>query len=195
VESGDWTWLEVAKLVVASLVPLAVVVLGLPIARAARRLDQEQWADRKLIELRLELYAAMSRPLNDLVCFFRRVGDFQEITPPEALRRKRTLDKEFFVSRILMSEEFETRYHEFIGACFKMYTGPGRPAQLRASRAQQRAERPDWDDSWNELLIPETMTPTGLDELGQKYDALMEAFGAAIRVRSGGREDARPRRG
>ena len=87
------------------------------------------------------------------------------------------------MNRYLMTEEFEHRYHDFIGACFVMYTGAGKPAKLRASRVQQQAERSDWQDDWDELLIPDSMTPTGLAELGQKYDALMEAFGAEIRVR------------
>jgi len=178
-----WTSLEIAKLAVAASVPLAVVVLGMPIARAARRLDQAQWAGRKLIELRLELYAEMARPINDLLCFFRAVGNFQDITPPEALNRKRMLDKAFFVNEYLMSEEFSRRYHAFIDACFLMYTGPARPAQLRASLTRQRAERPNWEDAWDDLLIPETVTPTGLTELKDQYDALMAAFGEDLGVR------------
>lgn len=178
-----WTSLEIAKLVVAALVPVAVVVLGGQIARAARRLDQAQWTGRKLVELRLELYAAMAAPLNDLLVFFRTVGHYRDITPPEALKRKRMLDKEFYRSEYLMSEEFARRYHAFMDACFLTYTGLARPAQLRASRKRQRAERPDWEDAWDDLLIADTMTPTGLAELGRHYDALMLAFSAAIGVR------------
>jgi hypothetical protein len=172
----EWTSLEVAKLVVAALVPLSVVLLGLPVTRAVRRLEHAQWQSRKLIELRLEFYSEMARPLNDLLCFFRRIGDFQEITPPEALNRKRELDKAFFVNRHLMSEEFAERYRAFINACFRVYTGVGTSAQLRASRTQQRQERPVWDEAWDDLLIPKSETPTGLDELGRHYDALMLRF-------------------
>ncbi len=97
--AAAWNSLEVAKLTVAALVPIIVFTLGWPITRAARRIDQEQWTNRKLIELRLELYAAMAPALNDLLCFFRLVGDFQVITPPEALKRKRMLDKAFYVNQ------------------------------------------------------------------------------------------------
>jgi hypothetical protein len=177
--------LEIAKLAVAALMPVAIVVLGLPIAKAARRLDQAQWAGRKLIELRLELYAEMAPALNDLLCFFRCVGDFQDITPPEALKRKRRLDRAFFVNEYLMGEEFGRRYRAFIDACFLTYTGAAQPAQLRGSRKRQRAERSDWDDAWDELLIPETVTPTGLAELGRQYDALMARFGEELGLRGG----------
>jgi hypothetical protein len=180
---SEWSSLEIAKLIVAALAPIAVVGLGIPITSAVRRLEQAQWQSRKLIELRLELYAVMAGPLNDLLCFFRRVGDFQQITPPEALRRKRELDKAYYTNEYLMSEEFGRRYHAFIGACFLTYRGARLPAQLRASRRQQMMERSDWDPAWDDLVIPEDITPTGLHELGQKYDALMEQFGLEIGVR------------
>ena len=181
--ASGWTSLEIAKLVVSALIPIAVVVLGLPIARALRRLEHEQWRSRKLIELRLDLYTNMAVPLNDLLCFFRRVGDFQVITPPEALLRKRQLDRMYFTNEYLMSKEFGRLYHAFIGACFRTYRGLGVPAQLRVSRKQQRSERPTWDESWDDLLVPDSETPIGLSELQSHYDALLERFGEELGVR------------
>jgi hypothetical protein len=178
-----WNSLEVVKLIVAALVPIVVFALGWPITRAARRLDQAQWATRKLIELRLELYADMASSLNDLLCFFRLVGDYQTVTPPVALERKRTLDKAFYVNQHLMSEDFAQCYHDFIAACFLTYTGPGRPAQLRASRRRQEHERENWDSSWNELLIPDNSPATTLSELNKRYYALMDIFGEEIGAR------------
>ena len=60
---ASWNSLEIAKLIVAAAIPLAVVALGVLVARAARRLDQRQWTDRKLIELRLRLYETMAEPI------------------------------------------------------------------------------------------------------------------------------------
>ncbi len=181
-----WNSLEVAKLAVAALVPIAVVCIGLPVARGVRRIEQAQWEDRKLIELRLTLYAEMARPLNDLLCFFRLINDFQAITPPEALKRKRELDKAFFVNKYLMSEEFEVRYKAFIDACFITGTGIAKPAQLRASRVRQRQERTSWDDAWDDLLIPASATPTEVSELEKRYEALMNEFQQEIGMSSPG---------
>jgi hypothetical protein len=182
--AAGWTSLEIAKLVVAAFVPIAVAALGWSITRAASRLDQAQWRDRRLIDLRLEVYQEMARPLNDLLCFFRTVGDFQEITPPEALKRKRALDKAFYVNRYLMSEEWESSYRAFMDACFLTYRAAAKPAQLRASRKKQQAERREWEEEWADLLIPDTDTPTGLSELSRRYERLMTAFSQDIRVRS-----------
>jgi hypothetical protein len=153
-------------------------------------LDQAQWTHRKLTELRLGVYGEMARPLNDLLCFFLCVGDFQEITPPEALKRKRVLDKAFYVNEYLMDEEFGRRYHAFINACFLTYTAAAKPAQLRAAPKRQRAERPSWDAAWDELLIPETATPTGLAELSSLYTALMAELGEEIGARAAPSRDA-----
>lgn len=154
------------------------------IARAASRLEQAQWTQRRLIDLRLEVYQEMARPLTDLLCFFRTVGDFQEIAPPEALKRKRSLDKALYVNRYLLTEEWERAYRGFMDACFLTYRAAAKPAQLRASRRKQVAERSEWHPHWDDLLIPDTDTPIGLSELSRRYEALMTAFSEAIGVRT-----------
>ncbi|ADB50814.1 hypothetical protein [Conexibacter woesei] len=171
-----WTTLEWASLVVAAMVPLVVGVLGAVVARSLRHVEDAQWGNRKLIELRLELYSDMALPLNDLLCFFRCVGDYAEITPPEALRRKRRLDKSFYVGEHLMSGAFAAAYHAFMEACFLTFTARAAPAQLRASIKKQRAEREHWEPAWDVHLIPVDMTPTGLAEINARYKALMAAF-------------------
>ena len=45
-DSGSWTSLEVVKLVVSALIPIAVVGVGYMVARATSRLESVQWATR-----------------------------------------------------------------------------------------------------------------------------------------------------
>ena len=82
-----WNSLEVVKLVVAAATPVLVLLLGVVVSRAARRLEEAQWANRTLIERRLELYDEMAERLNDLYCFFGLFGNFREVEPPVAVRR------------------------------------------------------------------------------------------------------------
>lgn len=180
---GDWTWLEVAKLMVGAATPLLVLFLGIGVTRLTRRLEQAQWATRKAIERRIALYDQMVGPLNDLFCFFRLVGDFQNITPPHAVERKRRLDKLFFTHETLMSKEFADHYQGFISACFRPYAAHGRDAQLKASIERHRAERDErWNDEWERYFVDTPAAVTGLAEITLRYRALMRCFAEQIGV-------------
>src|SRR5215210_5268198 len=104
-KAGDWTSLEIVKLGVGALIPIMVAVIGYMLNGALKRVEQAQWAGRRLIELRLDLFDKMAGPLNDLLAFFRLVGDFQKITPPDAIDRKRELDKLFYTNEYLMTQD------------------------------------------------------------------------------------------
>lgn len=180
---------------VAASTPVFVLILGLIVNRAAQRVEQAQWASRKLIEHRLDLFAKMAEPLNDLLCFFRLVGDFQKITPPYALVRKRELDKLFYTHQALMSEEFCVLYGNFMTACFLTYVGLGQDAQLRANINRQRAERGrNWDTEWDRYFVQQEGQITPLSALGNHYRALMSSFAEQIGVPPAGKRWAfRPR--
>lgn len=183
--AAEWTSLEIVKLVVAAATPLLVFALGVIVTRAARRLEDAQWAGRKLIERRLELYDEMAPLLNDLLCFFTLRGHFRDIAPRGALETKRKADQLFFVSRHLMEEGFGTYYLAFIDACFKHYAGTGRDALLRASVEQQRLERgaAAWDDTWTELYVVDPAEVTQPPDLTAAYEALMRSFSDQLGVR------------
>lgn len=173
--------MEVAKVGVAALTPILVLALGVLVNRAARRIEHAQWANRKLIERRLDVFDAMAEPLNDLLCFFRLVGDFKKISPPVAIARKRQLDRIFHVHEPLMSAQFVTHYHAFMSACFLTYTGIGEDAKLRAGEQRQRTERgPDWQNEWSHDFAGGT--PSGLSEITGLYRALMDSFATDLGV-------------
>jgi hypothetical protein len=182
VKAGDWTSLEVAKLAIGALIPVMVAVIGFVLNRALNRVEQAQWAGRKLVELRLEVFNQMAGPLNDLLCFFSLFGDFQDITPPEAIERKRELDKLFFTHEYLMTEELAALYGAFMGACFKTYTEEGEDAQLRARLEPQRRERRKrhWEEEWTKCFVQDDRLVTGVDVVEARYKALNRRFAADI---------------
>jgi hypothetical protein len=55
--------------------------------------------ERRAVERLIELHKEMAPLMNDLMCFFRLIGHFREIDPPEALTRKRQLDRIFYATR------------------------------------------------------------------------------------------------
>ena len=179
--ASEWDSLEVAKLLVAVLTPVAVVLLGLYVRSVSRRIEDAQWSSRRVLDWRLDLYKAMAPSLNDLFCFFTLVGDFREIKPPDALARKRALDKDFHINRFLFSDEFGRAYSEFMAASFSTWRGFGVAAALRASLASQQAERPegDWDAAWDQMFTSEAES-TPPHEIEQRYDTLMRQFAAEV---------------
>jgi hypothetical protein len=200
---SSWSSLEVAKLAVGILTPLLLVGLGVLINRTARRVESAQWANRRVLDRRLELYDDMAAPLNDLYCFFHLVGGFREIDPPKALALKRELDKLFHVNRFLFSPRFGDLYLQQMETYFRVYTGTGKPAKIKSPIHFQRAERTAarWHSEWEPLFDPEAQLAEGdfeglrryLTSVDRAYTRLMTAFAEEVGVRSASR-GARKRR-
>jgi hypothetical protein len=177
--SSPWNSLEIAKLAVGFLTPVLLFALGIVVTRAARRIENAQWASRKLIERRIELHKDMAPKLNDLYCFFATVGHFRDITPPDALKVKRELDKLFFQNEQLFSPEFGSRYNRFIDSCFK-HSRFAEDAKLIAQAEWIREQRSysGWDSSWNIMFIPMTTDESKrtVPVQEENYRALMSTF-------------------
>jgi hypothetical protein len=189
IPAAEWNSLEIDKLAVGALTPIFLFVLGYMVTRAARRVEEAQWASRKLIERRLELHEEMAPKLNDLFCFFALVGHFREVTPPEAIERKRELDRTFHAYAPLFSPEFRDRYQDFLDVLFVPFTGAGQPAKLRASLEAQKRERGTWKSKWDAMFAPgEESAP---DEVAAAYDDLMDALASDVGAPRAGRR-ARP---
>jgi hypothetical protein len=136
--ASSWSSLEIAKLVVASAVPIIVVGFGFYISRGLGRLEEAQWANRQVVERRLKLYDEFAPKLNRLYCFFALVGDYQNTAPPTAITLKRDLDHLFYVNRFLFDDPFSKAYFGFINTCFRINTGYANPAKLRTGIDGQR---------------------------------------------------------
>jgi hypothetical protein len=129
--ASTWNSLEVAKLLVSALTPVAVVSLGLWVNRLSRRLEASQWANQAIVEWRMKIYDELASRLNDLLCYFTFVGNWKELTPPEIVNIKRVLDKRVYTVAPLFSDEFRNRYDALINSCFETYVG-GDPIRVFA---------------------------------------------------------------
>jgi hypothetical protein len=178
VGASEWSSLEVVKVALAALTPILLFALGLVVSRASRRVEEAQWASRKLIETRLSLYEQMAPKLNDLYCFFTHVGDFRRVTPPEAVARKRELDGIFYSYAPLFSQEFRDRYESFMEAYFETYTGYGQDAKLRTPVTRQRKERKTWDASWDRMFSDRHVPSQ--EDVKRAYGDLMACFAEQV---------------
>lgn len=182
--ADGWTSLEITKLVVGALTPILLFGLGLLGARAVRRVEDQQWSNRTIIEKRLRVYEELAPLTNDIFCVLMAVGHFREITPPEVIDRKRKADRIFHVNAPLFSQAFQERYIDFVNVCFEHFTGYGNPPRLRTDLGRQQSERGgQWNDDWGPLFA----APDGvssLPDVARSYDALMDRFAVEVGVRS-----------
>jgi hypothetical protein len=71
-DAGNWTWLEVAKLIVAALTPIAIALAGIYIHRVTKNFEHIQWRSQKLIEKRLTIYDSMATFERHFMLFYLR---------------------------------------------------------------------------------------------------------------------------
>lgn len=126
-----WTSLEVAKLIVGLLTPLAVAVFGVVVDRRLRRVEAVQWANQTVVTRRVEIFSSVGPKLNQLLCFATFVGRWKEITPQVAVTVKRDLDEIMFANRVLFSNELFAAYHGFMTSMFAMYANTDTDAPIR----------------------------------------------------------------
>jgi hypothetical protein len=165
------------KLVVEILTPIAVVVLGVYVARATARIEQSQWASQKVVEYRLRVFEVVAPKLNALLCFYTFVGRWKEISAADVLRLKRELDEELYVYQMLFSPRLFEAYQGFMATLFKTYFLADHDALIRGFVVTDIGDRRllDWwqptsGDSFARDEIP------SLDDVRSGYERLGEEF-------------------
>lgn len=157
IPGGNWTWLEIAKLAVALLGPIAILVLGLWIKSIVDRIDQRRWAVQNTIKWRLTVFDRLAPKLNLLLSAYTYVGRWKELRPPEIVALKRDLDEIVFTYDFLWSETLKAKYQKLMEACFQVNQGPGKDAKIAANVEMFRRAHANSDFSWDELFVsPDT---------------------------------------
>jgi hypothetical protein len=156
-DPSPWNSLEVAKLVVDGLIPVAVVLLGVWVSRATRRVEASQWVNQKLVEKRISLLEDILPYLNDIFCYYTWIGKWKELSPADIIQRKRDLDRLFFANQPFFSAEALSAYQEFTRALFLTYAKPGTDAQLRTTEkspdgSRARSYPGTWNPEWSGMF-------------------------------------------
>jgi hypothetical protein len=176
-DSGGWTHLEIVKLVMSALIPIAVIGVGYIVSRATSRLESVQWANHTVIQRRLDIFQQVAPKLNRLLCFAVFVGSWKEITPADAIRLKREIDEIMYVDRVLFSPELFDAYLIFARTVFELYARTDDDAPLRVAISSPLGNRRNlgwWDESMErEFSISDIPS---FDEVQAAHDALGERF-------------------
>jgi hypothetical protein len=174
---SEWNILEVAQVVLAALMPLALLGLGLLVARNTRRLDSLQRANQALVAQRLELFGQVAPKLNRLLCFTAFVGRWKEITPADVLTLKRDVDEVMYVNRLLFSDALFAAYQAFMARLFAMYATVDGDALIRARISTYLGDRrnlPWWRPSMADMFAKDHICEPAEAQL--VYDNLSVAF-------------------
>ncbi|WP_136465019.1 hypothetical protein [Flagellimonas onchidii] len=169
---NPWNSLETTKLVISIIIPIIGGLIAWQLAKLGKDLESKQWLNKTVIEKRLEFYDRVVPDLNDLFCYYKRVGNWKELTPPEVILKKRKLDREFNIYAHLFEETDSVmlKYNTYIHNCFKTYTGWGKDAKIRMDLSK-RIKLANWNPKWEELFVPEEQINNDLFE--KSYDQLI----------------------
>ena len=176
-----WNSLEVVKLIVSALTPLAVLIGGWWLNRRLKRIEHLQWTNQKVIEKRIEVYDEVAPLLNDLLCYFTFVGCWKDLEPTEVVSLKRKLDRLVHVNAPLFSSELLDLYNGFVGSLFSTFTGWGQDARLRTHpRRRKEAAGDEWKQSWDNLFDVDGASEPA--QVRDAYSKLMSRFAAELGV-------------
>lgn len=171
----DWTTLEAAKLIVAILVPLTVVIAGLFVST---RLQKQ--SGQKLVDKRIEVFDLLAPDYNTLLVYLLYWGNWKEITPPEIIELKRRVDRNMHVYSWLFATDIQSVHREYISECFQEFRRPGVPAGIRSS-ADKRRTMPGWQPAWDDLFTNEHV-PDRKDALTKAYGKVMMAITVELKT-------------
>lgn len=210
IPTSPWNSLEIVKVAVSTLTPLAVLIIGVWITRRQkqldalrekqhllqqRQLDFLQWTNQKVIEKRIAVFGELAPLLNDVYCFFMFVGGWKALKPPDVVAKKRQMDRIVHVNRPLFSNTFFDTYQAFIDACYLPYIAFGQDAQLRTSVVKHQEPYGDsWQIEWNDCFVCESKPAwhifagesdvTDQVEVESAYQSLMSTFSVELGISS-----------
>lgn len=150
---SNWNALELTKLFVSILTPLAVLLVGVVI--------NGSMADKsRMLTQRLKIYETIGENLNDIHVYFTYVGDWKELSPIDIIQRKRNADKFVQIYKPFLSNRFYTQYVNFMSAVYerrdpKLFqeTRLRTESAIRITHFKKTGEA--WDPSWNALFTEE----------------------------------------
>jgi hypothetical protein len=182
--SENWQiGISIAQVVLGASVPAIIAYFGWSLNRRLKSIDQAQWQNRKIIELRLDIYKEVSPKLNSMYCFCGWVGDWKSISPADMIALKRQTDKTINVYRHLFDEHFYLAYNSFINTVFRPFGGANLDARIRSEIRSDNGDRKlvfadKWNPEWDSMFDLQNVATR--NDLEETYSNLMNEFRACV---------------
>jgi len=169
-----WQGLNIAIILIAALAPIIIVILILRFKRANKALEAKHQEDQRIFEKRIEIYERMAPKLHDLYCFFCYNGNWKEITPMDAGRLKKELDKDMSTNAPLFSEDVSKKYSGFVQLCFVAHSGWEDEEKIKSLYELRQEHNVNWNDDWIQYF--DTNNVVDAIRMKERYDELLESF-------------------
>jgi hypothetical protein len=166
-------WLSIVSASGAILTPILLAAVGFTITRRESRSSE-------LVRVRIDYYQALIPDLNRLMCYMTFIGPWRDMSPPEAVALKRSLDTKFYCAAPLFSTEVSSAYDALMGQSFHTFGAWGDDAKIKSSSYQRerswRHAGMSWQPEWHDFFVDrsqERISAVVLGDYRQAYDDLL----------------------
>jgi len=181
-QSSFQQYLPVIELIISTITPIVVAVLGVRLHHITKSFDHRQWRNQKLIEKRLDIYDDLAPLLNDNLCYFTYIGKWKEFSPVDVILAKRVIDQKIYLAAPLFSPNFLTICLAFQDLCYETFTGTGGDARLKTDFEKRKlySFKP-WEETWEACFSRELSDEQAIQTAYQK---VMDCFSDEIGINS-----------
>lgn len=178
-EENTWNSVKIVEIIISILTPLIGGIIAWRLAKLGKKMDKQKFVGEKIIEKRLSFYDNVVPSLNDLYCYYHRVGNWKELKPTEIIEKKRFLDKQFYVYSHIFKKDILKAYQPFIHKCFQPFNGWGLDAKIMMNLSKRR-DLPEWNTDWNELFAEENMVES--KQFNKSYFELLNLIRTELEI-------------
>ena len=158
--------------VASILIPIMLAVFGVMFHRYRKVVEHSLEHERETFARRFMGYQEVTSLANDIYCFHALVGHFHDISPADAIQKKRQLEAIVFANLPLWNDKFCESLTKFLDTCFDTQRGRGTRI-ASASDVQRHAEsrKNEWDESWRVHFLDAEERASYLEKLnGGSFD-------------------------
>jgi hypothetical protein len=180
------SWPDAVGAIGSVATPLVVAGVAIVANTRLKAAEKLAWRSQELTRSRLSQYELLAPLLNDLMCYFTFIGCWKELDPPDVVKLKRQLDRQFHVAVPLLSPGTQSRYNEFMSLCFLTFGLWGEDAKLNTGFGQRMAAHgPRWRKEWETLFAARPgsgVTKEEQEGVRSAYDAVLAAFVTDVQI-------------
>ena len=136
------------------LIPIMLAIFGVMFHRYRKVVEHNLEHERETFARRFLGYQEVTSLANDIYCFNALVGHFRDISPVEAIQKKRQLETVVFSNLPLWNDKFCESLTKFLDTCFETQRGRGTMiASVSDVERHVESRKEEWNENWREHFL------------------------------------------